>query len=190
MHLLCPRVGFGFLDMDLLPYHAEQGPTGTMAAAAREVWLADPTRIDTRWEERAPTWCFAMHELSHAFWTPPGCGVHATHNALPETLGQDQWEYAVVRAVFPRRFWGIHLRFLNESGRATGRDRDLRSYKDARKLRSWREGLQNTIQLGTLVDARTPTWAPPDYSKLGLVVPPRVDAAALVAYAARVGIRV
>lgn len=119
----------------------------------------------------ADDWRYILHEISHAVWTPPG---HSPDQVTSECVGQDQWERAVVKAVFPFRYWKEHREFQGESSRPFGRKdefgmrqvKDEGQYKDHRRLASWREGVALCRAVGAVNESGRPTWKRPDYDEL------------------------
>ena len=149
------------------------GPTGGMWAGHRVVLL-----------EKYPLchfvgrgeWAYVLHEICHAVWTPPDLSPYDVK--WPETKGQDQWEYAVVRALFPRWCWTSHVEFLNQSYRSLGRyggeDSASDRYVDSRRLASWRRGVQVAIRSGALESPRVPTWRAPNFETMSYLEGPKL----------------
>jgi hypothetical protein len=141
------------------------GPTGEMWAGHGIVLLEE----NSLWQAvEQGEWAYVLHEISHAVWTP--ADLCPNEVKWPETEGQDQWEYAVVRTLFPRWCWTDHVEFLNQSNRTVGRDRmDISAtdqYVDSRRLISWKRGIQVAISAGALESSRVPTWRPPNFEVL------------------------
>lgn len=147
------------------PSLISSGPSGEMWAG-HGIVIIEAKSLRQIVEQRE--WTYVLHEICHAVWTPADLSPDVVK--WPETEGQDQWEYAVVRTLFPRWCWVDHVEFLNESNRSVGRDRDDVSatdrYVDSRRLASWKRGVQVAIWAGALESPRAPTWRAPNFDVL------------------------
>lgn len=129
-------------------------PSGYFGAAHRVVWCC----------EEDPCWMELLHEVSHAVWCGPGRNPSDNN----ETIGQDQWERSVVKAMvragfLDKKLESYHFEYQSDSIRME----ESRSIVEHEDFDSWKYGEYVSVITGACsLDSEgniVPTWNLPNF---------------------------